>query len=293
MAEIVRALDRQNELVHLEPIDVARGLIRIFEKLPSWTKRTMRLSENAIRVRDLFKRASDPNQFLFDDIPAVVGAGVETVSDQDFQPVVARLREGLEELVAAYPAMLGRLRDIMLTELQVPNNAPQSISELRDRAGNILQLAGDFRLEAFVGRISRFDGSDNAFEGIASLAANKPPRSWVDPDLDRASVDIAELAQKFLRVETFARVKGRREKRHAVAVVVGIEGRPAPIVADFHVADSDRDAIDALIEQVSITLAQSETGHRNIILAALAELCASYMTEPRDLKPRASKIAIN
>src|SRR5690606_37181625 len=48
MAELVRALDRTNPLIHLEPIDVARGLVAIFENLPPWTKRTMQLSANAV-----------------------------------------------------------------------------------------------------------------------------------------------------------------------------------------------------------------------------------------------------
>src|SRR3546814_342655 len=39
MAEVVRDLDRTNELVHLEPIDVGRGLMSIFEQLPNWTAR--------------------------------------------------------------------------------------------------------------------------------------------------------------------------------------------------------------------------------------------------------------
>lgn len=284
MAEIVRKLDQANALVHLEPIDVARGLVSIYEQLPLWTKRTMRLSANAVRVRDLFKRARDPNQFLFDDIPAVLGEDVSLAKDEDLHRIITGLREGLEELVQAYPSMLHRLRDILLAELQVPNIAPQSLAELRERAANIRQLAGDFHVEAFVGRVSQFDGTDVSFEGIASLAANKPPRDWVDRDLDLAMVDIADMAQKFLRAETFARVKGRPEKRHAMAVVIGIDGRPAPIFEEFHVADADRDVIDALIERVGAALAKADMSRRSIILAALAELSARYMAKPSEIK---------
>ena len=286
MAEIVRTLDQENTLDHLEPIDVARGLVGIFEQLPPWSKRTMRLSANAVRVRDLFKRARDPNKFLFDDIPAVIGAGVDHTSNEDLQRVITGLREGLEELVKAYSSMLHRLRDILLTELKVPNLAPQSLAELRDRATNIRQLAGDFHLEAFIGRLSHFDGSDEAFEGIASLAANKPPRDWVDPDLDRAAIEIADIAQKFLRAETFTRVKGRPEKRHAMAVIIGMEGQHTPLLEEFHVGDADRDAIDAVIERVAAALLKADTNHRSIILAALAELSARYMAET--IQPRAN-----
>ena len=135
MAQVVRDLDSANTLVHLEPIDVGRGLVAIYDQLPKWTTRTMKLSANAVRVRDIFKRAHDPNAFLFEDIPGTLGEDVVLVNNRDVHRVIASVREGLEELVRAYPEMLHRLRDIMLSELQVYNVAPQSLTELRDRAG--------------------------------------------------------------------------------------------------------------------------------------------------------------
>lgn len=277
MAEVVRDLDDTNKLVHLEPIDVGRGLVAIYNQLPKWTARTMRLSANAARIRDLFKRAQDPNRFLFDDIPGTLGEDVSLANDKDLRRIITSVREGLEELLQAYPSMLCRLRDIMLAELQVPNVSPQSLEELRARAENIRQLAGDFRLDAFVGRLAQFDGSDEGFEGIASLATNKPPRDWVDPDLDRAAVELADMAQKFLRAETYARVKGRPEKRQAMAVVIGMNGRPAPLLEEFNITDSDREAVNDLVDRVSVALDQAGTGSRRIVLAALAELSTRYM----------------
>lgn len=288
MADIVRNIDQSNTLVHLEPIDVARGLIAIYDRLPPWSRRTMRLSANAIKVRELFKRANDPNKFLFDDIPAILGGDASLASDGDLSAVVKGVREGLEELVQAYPSMLHRLRDVMLAELQVPNTAPSSIAELRARAENIAQLAGDFRLEAFVGRVAHLDGSDSSVEGIASLAANKPARDWVDPDLDHATIEIADLAQRFLRAETFARVKGRPEKRQAMAVVIGREGRPVPILEEFAIADTDRAAVNNLIDRVAHALEQGDENRRNVILAALAELSARYMHPVVPVKVKAN-----
>ena len=281
MAEVVRDLDNSNDLVHLEPIDVGRGLVAIYDQLPKWTERTSRLSVNSIKVRDLFKRARDPNKFLFDDIPGALGVDLLLTDDNDLRRVVASVREGLEELVQAYPSMLHRLQDIMLSELQVPNNSPRSLAELRERAENIRQLAGDFRLDAFVGRLSNFDGSDESFEAIASLATNKPPRDWVDPDLDHAAIELADLAQTFIRAETFARVKGRPDKRQAMAVVVGMDGRPAPLLEEFDLADSERPARNALVERIAEVLKASDISQRNVILAALAELSARYMQKPR------------
>lgn len=280
MAQVVRDLDATNKLVDLAPIDVGRGLVAIYDRLPKWTERTMRLSSNAVKIRDLFKRAHDPNQFLFDDIPRTLGQEILLANDDDLRRVIGSVREGIEELVQAYPTMLHRLRDLVLAELRVPNVSPQALAELRGRADNIRQLAGDFRLDAFVGRLSQFDGSDESFEGIAGLAANKPSRDWVDPDLDRAAIELADLAQKFLRAETYARVKGRPDKRQAIAVVIGIDDRPAPLLEEFDIADSDRTTVNGLVERVAATLEEAETCRHGIILAALAELSTRYMRNP-------------
>ncbi|MXY70166.1 MAG: ATP-binding protein [Acidobacteriia bacterium] len=277
MSEVVRGLGAASQLVDLDPLSVGRGLVAIYDRLPKWTARTMRLSANAIHIREIFKRAQDPNQFLFDDIPASFGRSVSLNSDAGWPEVAANLRDGLAELIDAYPSMLHRLRDLMLAELQAPGMSPEGLAELRDRAENIRTLAGDFRLDAFAGRLREFDGSDEGFEAIASLVANIPPRNWVDPDLDRAAVELAAMSQAFLRAETYARVKGRPEKRQAMAVVVGLEGRPAPLLEEFDVAESERGAVDDLITSLASALDGSNVRRPALILAALAELSTRFM----------------
>jgi hypothetical protein len=85
------------------------------------------------------------------------------------------------------------------------------------------------------------------------------------------------MAQHFIRAEAFARVKGRTEKRHAMAVIVGMNGRPGPVLEEFDVTDADRDAVEDLIARVELALHDADSKRKNIILAALAELSARYM----------------
>lgn len=276
MADIVRELDPKNALEHLEPIDVGRGLVTIFDKVHPWTKRTMHLSKDAIRIRTLFKKANDPNKFLFDDIPALL----ETSDLNDIAAItraIEHVYNGLRELKDAFEGELNRLREIMLAELQVPNLSPQTLSELRERATNIKQLSGDFRLEAFVVRLADFSGTNEDMEGIASLVTSKPPKMWVDNDVDRAKVEITALSQKFIRTEIYARVKGREDKRQSLAVFVGIDGRPTPVHTDFDVLDSDHAQIKALVKKIEKTITEEERGKKNIVLAALAELSARFI----------------
>ena len=278
MAGIVRALDKENILTDLEPIDVAKGLVAIHDHLPPWVGRTQGLSANAKRVRQLFKQARDPNRLIFDDIPQLLSDGMESGREDTLRDVSDNVREGLSELQQAYPAMLHRLRETLLAELQVANASAAMLGELRSRAKNVRELGGDHRIEAFLIRLAQFTGTDEEMEGLASLAANKPPRNWVDTDIDRATVEIAEMAQRFMRVEAYAHVKGRSNKRHSMAVTVGMSGRPTTIHDEFDVLALDRPQVDALISEMHRALKNSGEERRSIILAALAELSAHYLT---------------
>ena len=277
MADIVRDMDASNTLPNLEPIDVARGLVAIYYALSPWVGRTQRLSGVAKQVRHLFKQAKDPNRLIFDDIPRVLDNEGKPQSEANIANVSGSLREALTELKQAYPSMLHRLRELLLSELQVPNASHPMLADLRGRADNILEIGGNHRLEAFIIRLSRFHGTDEDMESLASMATNKPLHNWVDVDVDRASVDLAELAQEFLRVEAFARVKGRPSKRHAMAVIVGLNGRPTPMHGEFEIRDIERAEVDAIIAQLDKSLQDVGEGRRNVILAALAEMSARYL----------------
>lgn len=285
MADIVRDLDAENTLPNLEPIDVARGLVAIYDRLPPWVGRTQRLSSNAKRIRQLLKQANDPNRLIFDDLPQALDDSSVTLAEISTDEIAKRVREGLTELCQAFPTMLNRMRELLLAELQVPNASTSMLAELRARSANIRDLGGDHRLEAFVVRLAQFEGREEDVEGLAGMAVNKPPRDWVDADIDRASVELAALAQRFIRAEAFARVKGRKDKRHAMAVVVGMEGQPKLVHDEFQITDRDQSAVRELIDRVDGTLRGNGEERRDIILAALAELSARYLDSENFKKP--------
>ena len=288
MADIVRRMDDEEVLAGLEPIDVARGLVSIYDQLPPWVDRTQHLSANAKRLRQLFKQASDPNKLIFDEIPQALSDGRNRSEEGGLQQVIESMRDGLTELRQAYASMLHRMREILLAELEVPNTSASMLAELRSRADNARQLGGDHRLEAFIIRLAQFQGSDEDMESLASLATNKPSRHWVDSDIDRAAVELADLAQRFNRIEAYAHVKGRPDRRHAMAVVVGMSGRPEPLHDYFDVTDLEREGVSELVSKVDEALKQSGEERRNIILATLAELSARYLRPAEAADSKAS-----
>jgi hypothetical protein len=144
-------------------------------------------------------------------------------------------------------------------------------------------------LNAFINRLAQFHGTVADMEGLASLAADKLPRDWNDSDRERAALGLAELAQQFLRMETFARVKGRQAHRSAMALVVGVENQPTPLFREFEISDADRKDIAALVTAVEATLASANQTSRNVILAALAEISTRYMQNETREKAKTTK----
>ena len=282
MAGIVRDLDPANTLPDLEPIDVARGLVSIYDRLPTWVGRTQGLSTNAKQVRQLFKQANDPNSLIFDDIPQRLSDGTGLDKSCTLPHISNRVRAGLTELRDAYPAMLRRLRETLLAELQVPNASSPLLAELRARAENVRQLSGDHRLEAFIVRLAQFQGSDQDMESLASMANNKPPPTWVDSDIDRTTVGLADMAQQFKNLESYAHVKGRSDKRHAMAVTVGMNGSRETVQDVFDVTDMERREVELLIKRMEKALEESGEQKRHVVLAALAELSARHLSSPAE-----------
>lgn len=276
MADLVSEIDHNQQHVQLEPIEVAKRLVAIVDALPRWTMRTMKVSKNAKQVRDLFKQAHDPNKFLFDDIPSLFNGESGNIGLASVDHIVSKVRDGICELKGKYPQMLETLRDKMLTELGA-GEGEEALLALRERAENIKEITGNFRLEAFITRLSNFYGQLEEVEGIASLAANKPPRDWIDRDIDQATIEIADLAQQFNRTEAFASVQGRKDKQHAVAVVVGIGGRPKQLSDEFTISDLEKIAVDRLKNKLQMVIDGEGMTDKKLVLAAMAELSAKYL----------------
>jgi hypothetical protein len=167
----------------------------------------------------------------------------------------------------------------MFTELRVPKVNDEAYAELHLRAETVRGLTGNYRLDAFATRLSTFTGNIDEIEGIASLAASKPPRDWVDRDIDQATVEIAALAQAFVKAESLAHVKGRKDRRQAMSVVFGDSRRPSPINPEFDISIDEQVDVDELVMQFHALLVKNHVS-RDVALAAIAELGSQLAEAP-------------
>ena len=260
-----------------EPLEIARRLVSAVIDLPSWVLRTRHLSRNTIRLRELIKNANDPNKVLFDDLPHLFKEHEDSLNKGDVQPIIEELEKSLMEMVNAYPILLDDLRQELVDELQVNLNTMLGLEELHMRAKNIMHVSGDFKLDAFAARLSNYTGSQEDIEGIASLAADKPTHDWIDLDVNRAKLRIAELSQQFNHMEAFGRIHNREDYRQAVAFMVGLNGKPKTYVHEFTVKQNQQKDVVKMEDIIRSSLNGHKKANPELLLAALANIGAEIV----------------
>jgi hypothetical protein len=267
ISELARRLATEEAWVEPSALDVARALVKNVRALPSWTTRTATLSKAALALRNLGNTSHDPNQLLFEDLPRAVGDG----SNNQGALLAIAVDGARRELEDAYPKMLADLAKTLMTELRFKGAATKDYGPLHRRAANVRGLSGNFRLDALATRLSTFEGSLEEIEGIASLAANKPSRDWVDRDVDAAKIELAALAQQFLRAEGFGHLKGRTDGRVTMVVYMSDPSYPEPVTSEIQLDPAERQKAEELYLKLA-ALVGREGAADNVALGALAKL---------------------
>lgn len=281
LAKVVSEDSGKNKQTH-DPLTVAQQLVATVMALPRWTHRTQTLTEDATKLRSIVMSANDPHRFLFDDLTQLGASEAGELTAKQIKLLIESIRVGLDEMTQAYPKMLGELRSLLLGELGCKANST-AYKTLAKRAENVVGLSGDYRLDAFATRLKTFNSKDDAIESIASLAANKPPKDWVDRDLDAARIEIASLAERFKKSEAFGRVKGRPDNRHSVAFVIGLAGSHETVVDEFELSQDDNKNVQNAVKNIEKVVLKSNLD-KNVLLAALAQVGVDIVSSKKAVK---------
>lgn len=243
-----------------DPLEAARGLVAMVFNLPEWARRTSRLGKTAREMRDMLLKASDPHKVLFVDLASLLGAA-------NGKAYVKALRAPLQELAGAYNKMLSEVEAKMLAALDANRD---DLEALRERAKSVSGISGDFQMDGFTTRLTNYDGSQASLEGILSMAAERPPRDWVDRHIDGAILELAKFARRFRESEAFAGVQGRKAHSEAIAVVIGTGSDTKTISRSFAIPDRHRKTVETKADEVAAMLEGQGLG-TEVLLAILAK----------------------
>lgn len=251
------------------PLEISRSLVRFIDNLNPWVLRTKSLESQTLKLRDILKKAHDPNKLIFDEI--------SNLFNFDNADVKNSIEKSLTELSNAYPNVIDSFKTILFKELQV-KATKNGIKSLAKRAKNILNISGDYRVNAFSTRIAMFADNSNIeeiIEGLMSLTINRPTHDWIDLDIEKSKIELAALCNDFRRTELYAHVKGKPVSRHAINIVTGLKGSNNIYEASIEILDDQIPLVETVKQDLKQVI--SDQYSSSIILAALSELGADYM----------------
>lgn len=177
-------------------------LCRFAAELPEYTRRSPDLSPVTLAVRTALLKASEPAGLLFRDLPIACGFEVFTpdgATDAGVARAFAdRLREAQDELRAAYPALLKRVRTRLVQALDLD---PAGGRAALAAAAQVALAVREPRLRAFALRLADHALGEEAWvEALASVVLAKPPARWTPGDEARCGDELDVLGATFRRV---------------------------------------------------------------------------------------------
>lgn len=257
-----------------ELLDLVRDLCGQVASLPEYSRQTQRLSKRALAVRAAILGAQEPVRLVFHQLPQACGFGVfgptTSVSAREAKSFAQTLKDAVEEIRAAYPALEGRIVEALAQQLDVANSNPGKVREqLSRRAEILLPRVSDLKLKALCLRLEdSFLPLNQWVESVGSLLGLRPPTKWKDEDEQTFDRELLELSGQFLRAEavTFALGEGKKSGqaiRVALTQPTGKERQQVLFVSEDQTADFER-----LKDEISKLVIK----HRHIGLAAASQV---------------------
>ena len=258
---------RLNTKIEDEPLPIAQALVSIFFSMHPWIQRTSNLSPKTMQLRDILKKANDPNQLLFDDLPKFFSAA----DDDDAK--VAKIIDGLQELDKVYPDLVSDINMNLQNYLKIKEDSVNPYTEINQRSEALFGKSGDYLLDSFIARLVKYDGSMNDAESLISLlAGNKPSKKWIDQDITKAQQRIATYGFQFLEAEVNADVNASPD-RQKVGVITKSPNATTSLVKEAHITSKNAESIRQQVQQINqaLELSALDMNDRIAVIAKLLE----------------------
>lgn len=246
LVELVAAAPEGREA---DVLDVVTPLCVFAAELPAYTRQTSDLPPATLAVRATLLGAREPAALLFRDLPIACGlpafptdGRAEGTSAVEF---ASRLRDAMDTLRAAYPALLERIRARVCQAVGAPADADRgALAELAQTAVAVREP----RLRAFALRLADTALGDEAWtEALASMVALKPPARWSNGDEARCGDELDVLGTTFRRVRAIHFTEHAPGAAVRVALTRGDGTERAEVVdLEWGVPEEERARADAL-----------------------------------------------
>lgn len=262
------------------PLDTAREIVRLFDSLNQWITRTKLLSEKSIKLREIIKKANDPNKLLFVDIVDIFGEGKNSIDE---------FEKSLFELVNFYPEKMIDIGKLLVEELQIGLLTPKTVKGLKQRADKVYQQEPDLHTKAFASRLKEIEMDSeggipvSVLEGISGLAGVGNTSEWIDLDFSRVKREITVLCNDFKKAELYTYIDSERDaSRTAVTLMIGSGKNTQIYQSDFVSNESDIQMKQDLKKNLKELIDDLNADNKqHLVLFLMTEILEEYMDKEK------------
>ena len=174
-------------------LGIVGHLVGVVRSLPAYTRKTKRLTKDALAVRDAVQGAVEPDTLLFETLPRALGAGSSNVDAVGFADGLGR---AVNELRGAFDSMMAGMAGRLLDETGMPDRR-----SLAGVASRLLPDTSDRRMKVFLGAVSADIPDDSAWMSYVGLAlTDVPPADWGDEHAEMFGNGLREVSAGFRRL---------------------------------------------------------------------------------------------
>ena len=195
---VVEALARRLQVLgtcECSVVAVSERLYMWYLALSPHALKTAAISETAVAVRTVLRKATEPGDLLFRSLPSACGAVAENGA-VDVDRFVVSLNAALFELEDATPSLRKRATTAALRAFGTEDPAALQSRIRKDYTPHRHHLT-DYRLRVFIDRAASADVSSCRWiDGIAGHLTGHRPDNWTDDTFHKFNVEIRGVARR-------------------------------------------------------------------------------------------------
>ncbi|WP_051479849.1 hypothetical protein [Catenovulum agarivorans] len=167
------------------PLLIAQSLVAFYAELSPWTRNTRSLDKTLLKFKDETKVASDPNDYLFNKLPAIFGKNTKLsdIKSEDFKSILEQLKNAHGKELLKFES---RIREYITFNHHLVKNCKK-----------VAAFTTHPKVETFALRLSEFASSNKWVPSIISLLSGKAERNWDDSALAKANSELIEIIERF------------------------------------------------------------------------------------------------
>jgi hypothetical protein len=235
-------------------VPVVRAIFKMVRQLPDVARRTNRLSDRTLHLREAVEKARAPERFLFGDLPAALDLPPlpdDGPSKQEIERFFNALNECLQEWVGITGKIHADAKHALLHSCGF-DNSEDGWQQLREAATRLEPRESDPQFQQFLRRVVESSCDDVGVLSVLGLVSGRPPTNWMDVDIERFPKQAAAIGDLM-----------KRARRRA-----GLSDEPSAVLASLNRDQRERAKSLAHDWEKKIGISAMRT-HRDVTRAAL------------------------